>query len=335
MTETAGRVRIALEQGDVIGKAGDVLALKQSSGFHGVDRLVAQRLGLERGPDVGEVTIVEARGGVQADEVLFVGVVGLSQLRYGEIRAFAARVVETLAAERPGCGHLLMTLHGVGFGLDETEAFLAQIGGLRDAIDGGHAPDALRRVTIVELDEDRVERLAPILDELQAPAAGKRARTAVVAEDDARTQIATAGITSEEKPHAFVAMPFTTPMKNVFNFGIRPPVRKSGMLCELVSEEAFTGDIVARVLDRIRTASLVVAEITTANANVFLEVGFAWGAGRPVILVAQDAKKLPFDVRGQRCLEYGEDIAKLAKLLRRELAGLREAGVLTDRETDA
>jgi hypothetical protein len=100
------------------------------------------------------------------------------------------------------------------------------------------------------------------------------------------------------------------------------------MLCELVSEEAFTGDIVTRVLDRIRTASLVVAEITAANANVFLEVGFAWGAGRPVILVAQDATKLPFDVRGQRCLEYGEDIAKLAKLMRRELAGLREAGVL-------
>jgi hypothetical protein len=327
VTRPAGQVRIALEQGDVIGKAGDVLALKHSSGFHGVDRLVAQRLGLERGPEVGEVTIVESRGGVQAEEVLFVGVVGLSQLRYGEIRAFAARVVETLATQRPACGHLLMTLHGVGFGLDETEAFLAQIGGLRDAIDGDHAPDSLRRVTIVELDEDRVERLAPILAELQSPASG-RARTAAVAEDDARTQIATAGITSEEKPHAFVAMPFTTPMKNVFNFGIRPPVRKSGMLCELVSEEAFTGDIVTRVLDRIRTASLVVAEITAANANVFLEVGFAWGAGRPVILVAQDATKLPFDVRGQRCLEYGEDIAKLAKLMRRELAGLREAGVL-------
>lgn len=328
MSDPGGRVRIAVEQGDILGRAGDVLALKHSSGFHGVDRLVAQRLGLERGPEVGEHIIVEAKGGIQADEVLFIGVVGLAQLRYNEIRAFAKAVIETVATERPGCEHLLMTLHGVGFGLDETEAFLAQIGGLRDAIDGSDGSEALRRITIVELDEDRVERLAPVLAQLESARPTMKARGAAPTEEDARAALATAGVTSEQKPHAFVAMPFTTAMKNVFNFGIRPPVRKSGMLCELVSDEAFTGDIVTRVLDRIRSASLVVAEVTTANANVFLEVGYAWGAGRPVILVAQDAAKLPFDVRGQRCLEYGEDIARLAKLMKRELAGLKETGAI-------
>jgi hypothetical protein len=35
------------------------------------------------------------------------------------------------------------------------------------------------------------------------------------------------------------------------------------------------------VKQRIRGASLVIADLTTANLNVYLEVGYAWAAAGP------------------------------------------------------
>ena len=55
---------------------------------------------------------------------------------------------------------------------------------------------------------------------------------------------------------------------------------------------------------------------------MFLEVGYAWGKGRPTILLVRDPNELPFDVRGQRCLVYGK-IRELEEALAKELEGLR------------
>jgi len=125
------------------------------------------------------------------------------------------------------------------------------------------------------------------------------------------------------KPHIFVAIPFTEEMDDVYHYGIRAPVNAAGYLCERADLTPFTGDILERIKSRIETASLVIAELTTANPNVFLEVGYAWGKKRPTILLVRDAEKLPFDVRGQRCLVYSR-IRDLEEALVRELQGLKD-----------
>ena len=61
---------------------------------------------------------------------------------------------------------------------------------------------------------------------------------------------------------------------------------------------AFTGDVMTWVRERIKTSSFVLAELTGANPNVYLEVGFAWGCGIPTILLVKDSEKLKFDTRG-------------------------------------
>ena len=76
------------------------------------------------------------------------------------------------------------------------------------------------------------------------------------------------------------------------------------------------------VQNRIRTCSLVIADLTDANPNVYLEVGYAWGCGVPVVLLTRDTSHLKFNVRGQRCLVYGS-IRELGELLRAELENLR------------
>ena len=76
------------------------------------------------------------------------------------------------------------------------------------------------------------------------------------------------------------------------------------------------------VKTRIASAALVVADLSDANPNVYLEVGYAWGCGRPTVLVVRDTSQLKFDVRGQRCLVY-KRIKDLEALLRTELENLK------------
>jgi hypothetical protein len=73
---------------------------------------------------------------------------------------------------------------------------------------------------------------------------------------------------------------------------------------------------------RIDSARLLVADLSTANPNVYLEVGYAWGRGVPTVLVARDTAGLGFDVKGQRCLVYNNSIKKLEDSLTKELKSL-------------
>jgi hypothetical protein len=126
----------------------------------------------------------------------------------------------------------------------------------------------------------------------------------------------------ENKPRVFVAMPFAPEMEDVFYYGIQSPVRQLGYICERVDQEAFTGGILEQVKMRIENAEMVIADLTGANANVYLEVGYAWGKDRPTVLLANKKDELRFDVRGQRCLRY-QSIKDLENQLTTELKSLR------------
>jgi len=117
-------------------------------------------------------------------------------------------------------------------------------------------------------------------------------------------------------------MPFAEEMDDVFHYGIQGAVNAAGFLCERADLSSFTGDIMAWVRDRITKASIVIADLSGANPNVYLEVGYAWGCGRPTVLLVRDSSELKFDTRGQRCLVY-KRIKDLEESLGRELASLR------------
>jgi hypothetical protein len=119
-------------------------------------------------------------------------------------------------------------------------------------------------------------------------------------------------------------MPFAEDMDDVFHYGIQGAVNSAGFLCERADLSSFTGDVMEWVKKRIATASLIIADLSTANPNVYLEVGFAWGCGKPTVLLVRDTNDLRFDVRTQRCLVY-KKIKDLESLLRTELANLPRA----------
>jgi hypothetical protein len=212
---------------------------------------------------------------------------------------------------------------------------LAQVGGYLDAFEEGALPKGLREIVIVEKREARAFKLWQVLEKRL----GARPDTTVAGEWRMRVSRPSrgqpkadlpaplAGASSDDKPFAFVAMPFTRALDDVYYFGIEQPVHAQGMLCERVDQASFSGHILDQIRERIERADVVIADLTGANPNVYLEVGYAWGRGRPTILLVQDVKDLRFDVQSQRCLVY-DRIIDLTRLLSNELQRLRMRGVI-------
>jgi hypothetical protein len=120
-------------------------------------------------------------------------------------------------------------------------------------------------------------------------------------------------------------MPFTKEMEDIYFYGIQRAADASGFICNRVDKESFAGDILQRIKTSIESSAVVVADLSGANPNVYLEVGYAWGKGVPTILLAKDTKELSFNVRGQRCLQY-DSIRSLEELLTRELEQVKSNG---------
>ena len=325
------KVQISIVEGDALKVEADVLALKFAQQHHGVDSIIAERLvqaGIDEGamrPRDGEFQLVRSRGAIGATSALFVGVVRLNDFQYREIRDFARRVLSSLARSAPDARHVAVTMHGANYGLDEIEAFEAEVAGFLDAIGAGDFPEKLEKISVVEVSHGRVSRLRPVLDELYPNASAHSASVEVG--EATIDRLRAAGYASEAKSHVFVAMPFRDGMEDVYHYGIQSAVREAGFLCERADLSSFVGDVMHWVQNRIRTASLVVADLTDANPNVYLEVGYAWGCGIPAVLIVNDSDALKFDVRGQRCLVY-KSIRKLEEALRAELKKLRESGAV-------
>ncbi|MEP7125558.1 MAG: hypothetical protein ABJE95_31790 [Byssovorax sp.] len=147
----------------------DVLVLKYAQGFHGADHAVARRLAqptAETGFDRDGFSLqpwthqaVSSRGTVSARSVLFVGVPSLGSFGYDQIQEFAAHALRAVVESTAPVDSIAMTIHGVGYGLQEQEAFQAQLAGIRIAFGTPDVKNRIRRVAIVERDPERAHRL--------------------------------------------------------------------------------------------------------------------------------------------------------------------------------
>ena len=328
----ANPIEYRIRQADILAFDADVVAFKYAQRFHGADGLAAHRLELDwtlggKGPAPGETRLIETAGKLGAPRALFVGTPRLGKFSYPEARDFGRTAMAALQQSAPSTRSLAMTVHGPGFGLDEKECLDAQLAGMMEAAEHGEAPPGLESVTVVEFDADRAarfeSRFRQIFPPPLRPKGGRRgAPPAAAPPSEARERLGAAGYGSARKPSIFVAMPFAKDMEDIYYYGIERPVNDAGYLCERADLEAFTGDIMDWLKDRIERSTMVIAEVSRPNPNVYLEIGYAWGRRKDVILAASQDIKLPFDIRGHRCLKY-EIIRDLEKQLGQLLAGLK------------
>ena len=322
------QISISVRCGDALQTDCDVLVLKYAQARFGVDRAASSRLEaagidiLPLLPKPGGFRLVLTNGALAASSVLFVGVASLGQFDYAGIRSFAPRALAALAGALPSTRSMSITLHGVGYGLDESEAFRAELAGLLDALESGDYPENLEVITVMERDQGRATRLDSILNKIVPTGTIGPGDLENVPQSNARAALRDVGEGSRRKRHIFTAMPFSKEFDDRFHYGIHKTAEAAGFICERADLTSFVGDVLDFVRERISTASFLVADLTTANPNVYLEVGYAWGLGVPTILLVSEATDLRFDTRGQRCLVYDGSIKRLEDLLTKELANL-------------
>jgi hypothetical protein len=105
------------------------------------------------------------------------------------------------------------------------------------------------------------------------------------------------GISVSHPLDVFVIMPFTPAMDDVYYLAIHPSVEELGLSCARVDEIDFTGSILDELYRQLRTARLVIAEVTQHNPNVYYELGVAHGMQRPVVLLTSSVASAPFDLK--------------------------------------
>lgn len=97
----------------------------------------------------------------------------------------------------------------------------------------------------------------------------------------------------------------TVNFDEVYQQVIKPAIENAGLEC-LRADEEMTGGIIHKpMFERLILCEYAVADLTTANANVFYELGLRH-AVRPwsTVLIFADGERLPFDVGLLRALPY-------------------------------
>jgi len=325
-------VLIEVINADALAYDVDILVLKHSQALYGLDRSVVSYF-LTSGkdiqnvlPSIGKFEVFDTPKELGAEKVLFVGTPRLSDFGYKEIRDFAQQALAYLEQSDSKPEEIAMTVHGVGYGLDEEEAFASQLAGLVDGITKGPCPASLQKIAIIESRSRRATLLKNLLDDTIPKGMVERDSVTFYRgiEEKSKEILSEVGYTSNNKAHVFIAMPYRDEMEDVWDYGIKPVVKSAGYICERADLSSYTGDVMQWVRSRIKTADIVIADLSDSNPNVYLEVGYAWGVEVPTILLCNDNEALKFDVRGQRCLIYGR-IKELEKLLANELNNLNKA----------
>jgi nucleoside 2-deoxyribosyltransferase len=122
----------------------------------------------------------------------------------------------------------------------------------------------------------------------------------------------------DEVKICFVLMPFDGNIEDVYRIIIAPSLMEAGYQVRRADSIAAPGNIIRDILQAISSADLIVADLTGRNPNVFYELAVAQTLGKPTILLTQDYRDIPFDLKMYRMIEYNSTLEG-AEILRRQL----------------
>lgn len=109
----------------------------------------------------------------------------------------------------------------------------------------------------------------------------------------------------EANASCFVVMPFAPPHGDYYTKIYDPAITKAGLKPVRADASIFgTGKIMDQIWSGINAASVLVAELTTRNPNVFYELGLAHALRKPVVLVSSNENDVPFDLQHIRVIYY-------------------------------
>jgi hypothetical protein len=116
----------------------------------------------------------------------------------------------------------------------------------------------------------------------------------------------------------FVLIPHNDEFLGIYEDAIRPAMETNGIEAKIAADIYEPGSILGQVWNHIRTAEVIVADVSGTNPNVIYELGLCFGLRRCPIILTRKSEELPFNLRVLRYLQY-ENSAGGSKALREAL----------------
>ena len=107
--------------------------------------------------------------------------------------------------------------------------------------------------------------------------------------------------------NCFVMQPFAGALGGYYETIFKPAITQAGLTPLRADADIFaTGKIMDQIWRGINDATVLVAELTSKNPNVFYELGLAHALRKPVVLVSSNEEDVPFDLRHIRVIVYDQ-----------------------------
>ena len=128
----------------------------------------------------------------------------------------------------------------------------------------------------------------------------------------------------------FAIIPFDSggPFDKRFDDSIAPAITAAGLEPYRIDRDANAVILIDDIETGIRGADICFADITTDNANVWYELGFALASGKEVVLICEEGKReFPFDIRHRRIIKYKTEAPRDFVKLTEELSAALTAAL--------
>lgn len=126
-----------------------------------------------------------------------------------------------------------------------------------------------------------------------------------------------------DKPTCFIIQKFDSggPFDKRYKEIIEPTLKSLNVKPLRADEILGLNPIVEKIENAIRNADLCIAEISTDNPNVWMELGYALALEKPTIMICEKARreKLPFDVQHRPVIFYSSESKSSYKELEEKL----------------
>jgi hypothetical protein len=113
---------------------------------------------------------------------------------------------------------------------------------------------------------------------------------------------------------AFVLIPHNKEFDDLFFHNIKPSLEFYGLSVLKADSIYKPGNILSQVWAQIRTAEVIIADVSGQNPNVIFELGLCYGIQRCPILLTRDPIELPFNIRNLRYIQYDNTASGAHKL---------------------
>lgn len=98
---------------------------------------------------------------------------------------------------------------------------------------------------------------------------------------------------------------------NVYKYLIAPVCEELGYKPVRVDHVNAVDNINETVINYLKTAPMVIADMTEHNPNAFYELGFRQARDLPLVPIIKVGERLPFDVMTTRTVFYDTDVSKI------------------------